>query len=275
MKQIITFFGAISFALLILTGCSGSKDKFKLPDPPVDLLYEGVQLIDGPLSDYVEVLPGTYLFEIEKEESEWSKRYKGKMNVKFKFNKPLEVKAGVGYNQYGPSLLGKVLDEQGVPIDLDLDIYASKELAAYLKRGSGEEWLTLLFFGFGSIESEDEAKKLLDKFNKGKKIRFNSEIIEEKFESASSSSSTSSSSDSSDDCDEFLKGYEKFMDDYIAIIKKYKKDPTNMSIMTDYVNLLSESSDWESKSESCMDDPKIASKIAEIQIKIIESMEGL
>jgi hypothetical protein len=286
MKKLMTILGAILFASAILSSCGGSsssdekEEKIILPDPPTDIKYEGVQLIDGPLSGYIEVVPGQYVLELEKNEDKFLLGYSGKMKVKFRFLKSMDVKAGTGYNNYGPSLLGKALDGQGAPLEFDLDINADKDLATYLKRGSGEEWLTLSISGQGICENADEAAKQLEKYKKGKQIRFNSEIVEEKFDSESSSSSASNSestdvSSSSGDCYEFLDNYEKFMDDYIAILKKYKNDPTDASILSEYTSILSEASEWSTKTADCAADTKFAAKFAAIQMKIANAASGM
>lgn len=281
MKKLFTIYGALLFSCFILTNCGGSnnKEKIILADPPTDLKYESVILIDGPLSEYIEVVPGSYLFELVKDEREYMTGYNGSMKVKFKIIKPTDIKTGIGYNAYGPCLEGKVLDEQGAPLDFLLSISTDKDLATYLKRGSGEEWLTLNLSAQGLINNQSEADKMLEKFKKGKKIRFNSEIIEEKSASGNSSSDGSQvekkSSESSTDCDEFLKGYEKFMDKYIAILKKYKANPTDASILSDYTSMLTEAQEWSTKTADCAADPKFASKISAIQMKIANAAAGL
>ena len=277
----MTIFGAILFASTILSSCGGGSEdemeKITLPDPPTDLKYEAEILIDGPLSGYVEVVPGEYVLELKKNEDEFLLGYYGTMKVKFKFLKSLDVEAGTGYNHYGPSLLGKALDEQGAPLEFDLNISADKDLATYLKRGSGEEWLILNISGQGLCENAEEAAEQLNKYKKGKKIRFNSEIVEEKFDSESSSSSSESNevSSSSGDCDEFLKGYEKFMGKYIAIIKKMENNPNDMSVMTDYTSMMAEATEWAEKTADCAADATFAAKFAAIQMKIANAASGM
>ena len=280
----MTIIGAMIFASIILTSCGGGKkeekEKIKLPDPPTDLKYEGVTLIDGPLSEYIEVVPGSYLFEIVKDEDSYSPGYKETMKVKFKFIKSIDVKTGTGYNHYGPSLNGKAIDEQGAPLEFKLSVSTDQDLATYLKRGSGEEWLTLYVSGQGSISTEEDAVKLLEKYKKGKKIRFNSEIVEEEFDSESSSSSSSNTesneeSSSSGECDEFLDGYEKFMDEYIVIIKKMQKNPNDMSVMTDYTSIMTEATEWAEKTADCAADAEFAAKFAAIQMKIANAASGM
>jgi len=286
MKKTMKIFGAIMITSFMLTSCGGGnkgEEKISLPDPPTDIKYEGVQLIDGPLSDYIEVVPDSYLLEIEKDESSYSSSYITKMKVKFKFIQAIDIKAGRGYNYYGPGLKGKVLDEQGAPIDFSLEITSDQDLATYLKRGSGEEWLTLSARN-GLIKNEADALKILDIFKKGKSIRFNSEIVEEKFDSESSVSTKSNDDNdddeivikaSSGDCNEYLKGYEAFMKDYIAIIKKMKKNPNDMSVMTDYTSMMTEATNWASKTSDCAADAKFATKFADIQMKIANAVSDL
>lgn len=280
MKQIKTL-AALLFSLLVLTNCGGNKkEKIHLPDPPTDIVYEGVESIDGPLSEYIEVVPGGYKLELEKDEDGFSPGYKTKLKVKFKFLKPIDVEAGMGYNYYGPSLLGKALDEQGAPLGFSLNINTDKDLATYLSRGSGEEWLTARVSGQGSIWSEDDAKKQLEMYKKGVQIRFNSEIVEEKIDGGSSSNNTiddnsSSTNSSNGDCDEFLKGYEKFMDDYLVVLKKISNNPNDMTAMAKYTSMMMEANEWAGKTGDCASNPKYAGKLTEIQMKIANAASGM
>lgn len=47
---------------------------------------------------------------------------------------------------------------------------------------------------------------------------------------------------------EFLADYEAWVDDYIEIVLKYKENPTDMTILSDYTEMLSELSDWSERS---------------------------
>jgi hypothetical protein len=233
--------------------------------------------IDGDLSNYMSAVPGEYLFEMEKREDAYVPGYNESIKVKFKFTKSIDVAAGTGYNRFGPSISAIVLDKDNNKLEFSLSTGASADLATYLKKGSGEEWLTLNVSGQGSISSKEDAVKLLEKYKKGKKIRFNSEIIEEKFDSESSSSSSESNevSSSSGDCDEFLKGYEKFMGKYIAIIKKMENNPNDMSVMTDYTSMMAEATEWAEKTADCAADATFAAKFAAIQMKIANAASGM
>lgn len=289
MKKALVIIGVIVLCILLFAICRGrnnrsnsekEKEKITLPDPPADLKYEAVTKIEGPLSGYVEVVAGDYLFELKKFEPGYMSNYEGKMNIKFRFLKSIDIKAGRGYNYYGPGFNGKALDDQDIPLDFCLDVSDRTELASYLKRGSGEEWMTVTLSCQGSIDNNDDAIKMIEKFNSGKKIRFNSEIIKEKFEDSSSSSvdkedEDESASVSSTDCDKFLKGYEKFMLEYISVLKKYQKNPNDPSIISDYTSMMSKANEWAEKTANCANDSKYAAKLIEIQMKIANAISDM
>ncbi len=46
------------------------------------------------------------------------------------------------------------------------------------------------------------------------------------------------------DCDEFIDQYEKWMDDYIKMIDKYMKNPTDATLLNEYMKLAQEGSNW-------------------------------
>ena len=76
------------------------------------------------------------------------------------------------------------------------------------------------------------------------------------------------------ECDEFLEGYENFMDNYIVILKKSKADPTDMSIMTEYMSLMTEASEWTSKTPDCTD-MEFLGKLSKIQMKMATAASGM
>lgn len=48
---------------------------------------------------------------------------------------------------------------------------------------------------------------------------------------------------------QFLQEYEAWVDDYISIVKKYKENPTDMTILTDYMEMLSDLTQWSQKAD--------------------------
>jgi hypothetical protein len=79
----------------------------------------------------------------------------------------------------------------------------------------------------------------------------------------------------SQNCDEFLVEYEKFMQEYIVILKKYQENPSNPAFMTEYMEIAKEAEDWDNKSADCENDPAFMTKFLEIQLKISEAAAGL
>lgn len=76
---------------------------------------------------------------------------------------------------------------------------------------------------------------------------------------------------------QFIKDYNAWVDEYVKIVKKYKANPTDLSIMTDYTKMVSEMTDWAERSEKLEEEldttdalefaaelAKIAQKLAEV-----------
>lgn len=292
MKTTVTLFSSAFLGLTLLTGCGSSVEKeevkFDMPDPP-KISLTAVQAIEGPLAGYMEAVPGDYELELTSS----SEGYYGKISIKFRFIKSIEVPEGRGYNIFGPSLDGKVLDEQGRPLNMWLRFGDMTELATYLKKGSGEEWFQFSAGIGDEIETyqktEEEIKKQVDTYlgnlAKAKQVRILSEIIPEEFEIQSNSSSGSGSSSdtgnestsvstsgSSGDCDEFLRDYEAFIVEYVKVLKKYKDNPTDMSIMSDYTRLMTKAAEWSEYPDDCANDAAFIAKYTSMAMRITEAM---
>jgi hypothetical protein len=238
--------------------------------------------IDGDLTGYIEAVPGKYLFEIKKNEYT---DYNGFIKVKFKFNKSMAVKSGSGYNSYGPTIHAKILDEQGAPLEFKFSIIADKELASFLKKGEGEEWLKLTLNSQGRASSIVEAEKMLEKFKRGKTLKFDSEIIEEKFEekSASNDDDDDDKEEKDDDaekkddassskCDKFLDAYEEFMVDYIKIMKEYTKNPSDAAIAASYMKLVAKMSKFDDI-DGCENNSAFMKRYTAIQMKVLQAAQ--
>ena len=73
------------------------------------------------------------------------------------------------------------------------------------------------------------------------------------------------------DCDTFLKDYDKFVDKYISVLKKYKENPTDMTIMTEYSELAAEAAKWQGKTPPECSEPEHVQKLAEIAAKLAKA----
>lgn len=79
-----------------------------------------------------------------------------------------------------------------------------------------------------------------------------------------------SSNDASDDgWRDFLKEYEEWVDKYIAVIKKYKSNPSDMSILTEYTSLVTELAEWTEKADGLSDSIVDAEDAAEYPAELM------
>ena len=77
----------------------------------------------------------------------------------------------------------------------------------------------------------------------------NTEIFESEENLDVIQTETAENNDDSAEWKEFLKDYEKWVDDYIAIVKKQKENPTDLTILTEYSKMLTQLSEWSKKSD--------------------------
>ena len=66
---------------------------------------------------------------------------------------------------------------------------------------------------------------------------------------ACGNTTSSSSSDEKAEWEKFIDDYNKWADDYIELANKYKANPTDMSIVTDYTNMASDVAEWAAKAD--------------------------
>lgn len=85
---------------------------------------------------------------------------------------------------------------------------------------------------------------LEDATNKESNVPYETEYENDEIEASSDNNSTSN-----EDWRQFLKDYEAWVDDYIAIVKKYKDNPADMSILSDYTEMVSEMTNWVEKAD--------------------------
>ena len=81
---------------------------------------------------------------------------------------------------------------------------------------------------------------------------------------------TTDESSPSDEWNSVLDDYEAYVDDYVSLIKKQKADPADMSIMTEYQQLMQKGSEWSTKMSEMSADfgPEQLSRMQKIQMKL-------
>ena len=94
--------------------------------------------------------------------------------------------------------------------------------------------------------------------------------VPDKTESAAESSDTSG-------WREFLTEYKAWVDKYIAIVKKYKANPQDTSILSDYTSMMSELAQWQSKADNVQKELESASpsELAEYSAKLLKIAEKI
>jgi len=120
----------------------------------------------------------------------------------------------------------------------------------------------------GSNEVESDLDSLLDEIEMTNEAE-NETVVDNDDESESNTEITDDSS-SSDEWDSVLDGYESYVDDYVAIIKKQKANPADMSIMTEYQELMQKGTEWSTKMSEMSSNfgPEQLSRMQEIQAKL-------
>jgi len=88
---------------------------------------------------------------------------------------------------------------------------------------------------------------------------------------ASNASETPEASKGSGDCEKFCSDYEAFADEYITFMKKYKANPTDASILTEYSEMMSKAADMEKNSKDCASDVKVAQRLSKIVAKMAKA----
>lgn len=71
---------------------------------------------------------------------------------------------------------------------------------------------------------------------------------------------------------QFLKDYEDWMMKYAEVMKKYKDNPADSSILSDYADMMKELADWQSRAETVKNELENASpsEVAEYSAELLK-----
>jgi len=75
------------------------------------------------------------------------------------------------------------------------------------------------------------------------------------------------------DCNIFLTKYEAFVMKYADMVIKYQQNQNNVDLYTETLTLYMDAQKWIGRAEECAKDPAFASKVAELNMKLIEKMQ--
>lgn len=266
----MTIFGAIIFASTILTSC-GSKNEIKLA-------IDKSNPISGDITTYVEVIDdGTYEIQTEKSGTGDFEVETPFIVVALKSIKKFDINAPSGKNAIILEL--NVLDENETKVgSANFRCGEVEDIKNLLTSGNATQ--KFKFYSHVSPGTDFFKENDLTKANKIS-IKGNWEDIQgydgtySGLTENQSNQEIDNATSASGDCDEFLKGYEKFMDDYIVILENYKNDPTDASILSEYTSMMTEATAWSTKTADCAADAEFASKFAAIQMKIANAASNM
>lgn len=167
--------------------------------------------------------------------------------------------------------LGKAKGKIKIPIkifstDINFSSDNSDQEIIYSQKEAYKIIYQLEQFKTAALECElivqDEAKRQIVKKDSNGEDKLNNEEI------------LSDNSDEKElsDCDQFLKGYEKFVLDYIDILEKMKKNPTDMELLTKASQLQIDATEWADKIADCQNDPTFYIKYMELYTKLLRAL---
>ncbi len=84
--------------------------------------------------------------------------------------------------------------------------------------------------------------------------------------------------DTAKNCDEFIDQYEKWMDDYVALLEKYMKNPMDADLMQEYMEVSQEAMSWLEQwtnLAACASKDKYQKRFNEISDKADKKMKEL
>jgi hypothetical protein len=240
---------------ILTTSCGGGVKKSEIAKVKPEKIE-----ISGDLSDYLQIVDNEY--EIT---DDWG----GNLSIKVKAIKALTEEEMKDKDfEISASLLG----DNGMPVSGTGNFvieYSSKDkLISLLKKGTGEEVIQLNA-GLGDYKAEEHADKS-KKFTVSSSIKAKEETSVTSSESTDNSSASfdeTASSESTTDCDQFIADYEDFVNSYVTVLKKYKANPTDISILTEYTQMAAKTVTMQTDALNCTD-VKYAAKLMKLNTKL-------
>lgn len=265
MKKSILVFGVVLSTLLF--SCSSSNEPLSL---------EVINEVEGPLNTNLKLISDKCTIEIVQGTSE---DYAISFSIELKVSKPLNIQGGYsGGSPFGPTIEYRLLDANKVPIKIDgFRILSNPDLdgiANNLGNMDSKFWIQISQT-FAWKNEKNKVKIMQKALAKAKFVQLTSVIQGNNNPGVSGNTTTTQRAESSSsNCDQMLEDYKTFMQNYVAIIRKYKANPTDMSLVSHYTKLASENTDWSTKIGNCASDPNFASKVAIVQLEIANALGG-
>jgi hypothetical protein len=247
----------LCFAMITMYSCDNNDAPSTPTTPPTPIVALG-QLqpqsteISGELGQYLQIVDKAY--EIEGNNKEWS------LTLTVEAIKPTGPINTGGWMCAEMSLT--LLNDNGMPISgfsPATMFEGNNELRNILVSGSGQAFLK-----FKDYEPKADSliktvaksfmisgRPLTDHIDSAQVSKTETTTVGEE-ESSSNSTSVASS------CEQWLNDYDSWVTKYIAFMRKYKKNPADMSMLSDYSRLTSEMTKWTKGNSDCDDAVSIA-----------------
>jgi hypothetical protein len=258
MKSTLKLSFIFAFLIILISACSEKKSEIEIKPKTTT--------ISGDLAEYYSIVDGSYKLSPDEKYS-MPDHYQVKIQIKrtdkaFDFDPQSTLNLVGGFN-----LFCDLLDEQTAPVIMaDRDGMITQgssdgiESIAGLKPGE-TGWLVYHFSG--ASETIENIKLFSIDSKSGKNLQ--------KFPDTSSEAEINGASSSADvNCDQFIKDYEAFANSYVILMKKYKANPSDTSIMSEYSQAAQKALDMQKNASLCSN-PEYASKLIEIANKIAKA----
>ena len=249
----MTVLATIIFASVILTSCKEDAKK----DESIKIKPKTTS-IKGDLGEYFEVVDKEY--EIKKDEGEiftliTVEVKRNNKDFSFPINNinPFGTNGGEDYHVgFGIELLGESGPITVIPATSDgmSGPYDSKDITGLINLKKGET---------GYIRWS------VDKLDGLKSFQLSSALQKEDH------SSSESLGDNSGDCEQFCSDYEAFADEYVSLMKKYKANPSDATILSEYSEMVSKAAEMQESSIDCSADTKVAARISKAIARIAKA----
>lgn len=259
MRKNLINYGVFLLTSFILMSCGGGKSSTSINVDKVNIV--------GDSKDNIQVVPGTY--EIKKIKGTFGDELT--ISIKLKVTNPFD-QSKIDENTAIGNLSLQVLDEKGSPIDL---MFSPSEMSDWdkvkslLKGKSGDE-VTVVFKSQGLGDTKTAIAEIM-KNGKGIEIT-RADITNPKTAPIIDNSASSSNSVSEGgDCEQFLSDYEAFADEYVEFMQKYKSNPTDPEMLSDYADMVKKAGEMDANIQDCKSDAGVLSKLLKIQAKIAKA----
>lgn len=257
MKKLIKSLCVLFFSSAVLTSCGDNQESLILKLDKVS--------INGDSKEYIEVVPGEYELKKVKDELESDQL---QISIKFRVKKEydqskLDENTGIG------NLSLRIIDQSGSPLDLEFDpadVADYDKITSLLKGKVGDE-VTVLFRPVGFAPEETLLNDIL---KNGKNIEITSADITNPKTEPIIDNSISIDSETGD-CEQFCSDYEEFANEYVSFMKKYKANPSDMTILSEYSEMMQKASEMQESSVDCAADPAVAARVTKVLSKIAKA----